>query len=51
MTETINLGSLQLKFLQSNDDTAGRLDMFEMTAERACLFLTTTTVGMKRSTG
>jgi len=33
MTHTINLGSLQLKFLQSKDDTAGSLDMFEMTLQ------------------
>jgi len=33
MPETINLGSLQLKFLQSKDDTAGSLDMFEMTLQ------------------
>jgi quercetin dioxygenase-like cupin family protein len=33
MRETINLGSLQLKFLQSKDDTAGSLDMFEMTLQ------------------
>jgi quercetin dioxygenase-like cupin family protein len=30
MPQTIDLGSLQLKFLQSKDDTAGSLDMFEM---------------------
>jgi quercetin dioxygenase-like cupin family protein len=33
MSETINLGSLQLKFLQSKDDTGGSLDMFEMTLQ------------------
>jgi quercetin dioxygenase-like cupin family protein len=33
MPETINLGSLQLKFLQSKEDTAGSLDMFEMTLQ------------------
>jgi quercetin dioxygenase-like cupin family protein len=33
MTETINLGALQLKFLQSKDDTSGSLDMFEMTLQ------------------
>ena len=33
MPETINLGSLQLKFLQSKDDTGGSLDMFEMTLQ------------------
>jgi quercetin dioxygenase-like cupin family protein len=33
MTEIINLGSLQLRFLQSKDDTAGSLDMFEMTVQ------------------
>src|SRR5216684_4339898 len=33
MPQTINLGSLQLKFLQTKDDTAGSLDMFEMTLQ------------------
>jgi hypothetical protein len=33
MVEIINLGSLQLRFLQSKDDTAGSLDMFEMTLQ------------------
>ena len=33
MAEIINLGSLRLKFLQSKDDTAGSLDMFEMTLQ------------------
>jgi quercetin dioxygenase-like cupin family protein len=33
MAEIINLGSLQLRFLQSKDDTAGSLDMFEMTLQ------------------
>src|SRR5713226_2705619 len=33
MPETINLGSLQLKFLQSKEATAGSLDMFEMTLQ------------------
>ena len=33
MVEIINLGSLQLRFLQSKDDTAGSLDMFEMTVQ------------------
>jgi quercetin dioxygenase-like cupin family protein len=33
MPQTINLGSLLLKFLQSKDDTAGSLDMFEMTLQ------------------
>src|SRR5215218_6826565 len=33
MPEIINLGSLQLKFLQSKDDTAGNLDLFEMTLQ------------------
>ena len=33
MPEIINLGALQLKFLQSKDDTAGSLDMFEMTLQ------------------
>jgi quercetin dioxygenase-like cupin family protein len=33
MPEIINLGSLQLKFLQTKDDTAGSLDMFEMTLQ------------------
>jgi quercetin dioxygenase-like cupin family protein len=33
MPEIINLGWLQLKFLQSKEDTAGSLDMFEMTLQ------------------
>jgi quercetin dioxygenase-like cupin family protein len=33
MAEIINLGSLRLRFLQSKDDTAGSLDMFEMTLQ------------------
>ena len=33
MPEIINLGSLKLKFLQSKDDTAGSIDMFEMTLQ------------------
>jgi quercetin dioxygenase-like cupin family protein len=33
MPEIINLGALQLKFLLSKDDTAGSLDMFEMTLQ------------------
>ena len=33
MAEIINLGSLQLRFLQSKDDTVGSLDMFEMTLQ------------------
>src|SRR5712671_3466274 len=33
MPETIDFGALQLKFLQSKDDTAGSLDMFEMTLQ------------------
>src|SRR6202022_3781713 len=33
MPQTINLGSLQLKFLQSKEDPAGSLDMFEMTLQ------------------
>src|SRR5260370_9504307 len=33
MPEIINLGALQLKFLQTKDDTAGSLDMFEMTLQ------------------
>jgi quercetin dioxygenase-like cupin family protein len=31
MPEIIDLGSLTLKFLHSKDDTAGSIDMFEMT--------------------
>jgi quercetin dioxygenase-like cupin family protein len=30
MSELINMGGMQLKFLYSKDDTAGSLDMFEM---------------------
>jgi quercetin dioxygenase-like cupin family protein len=33
MTEIIDLGSLKLKFLQSKDDTAGSVDVFEMTVQ------------------
>jgi quercetin dioxygenase-like cupin family protein len=33
MPQTINLGSLQLKFLQTKDGTDGSLDMFEMTLQ------------------
>jgi quercetin dioxygenase-like cupin family protein len=33
MTETIDLGSLTLKFLQSKDTTDGSVDVFEMTLQ------------------
>ena len=33
MPDIIDLGSLQLKFLQTMQDTAGSLDMFEMTLQ------------------
>jgi len=33
MPELINMGSLQLKFLHSKQDTGGSLDMFEMTLQ------------------
>ncbi len=33
MPEIIDLGSLKLKFLQSKDDTAGSVDVFEMTVQ------------------
>jgi quercetin dioxygenase-like cupin family protein len=33
MPEIINFGALQLTFLQSKDDTAGSLDLFEMTLQ------------------
>ena len=33
MSELIHIGSLQLKFLHSKDDTGGSLDMFEMTLQ------------------
>jgi hypothetical protein len=33
MPEIINFGSLELKFLQTKDDTAGSIDMFEMTLQ------------------
>jgi quercetin dioxygenase-like cupin family protein len=33
MPEFIDFGSLQLRFLQSKDDTAGSLDIFEMTVQ------------------
>ena len=31
MTDRIDLGGLEVRFLQSKDDTAGSLDLFEMT--------------------
>ena len=33
MPEIINFGALQLTFLRSKDDTAGSLDLFEMTLQ------------------
>ena len=33
MPELIDLGSLRVKFLRSKDDTAGSLDLFEMTVQ------------------
>jgi quercetin dioxygenase-like cupin family protein len=33
MPEIIDLGSLKLRFLQSKDDTAGSVDVFEMTLQ------------------
>jgi quercetin dioxygenase-like cupin family protein len=33
MSELINMGSLELKFLHSKEDTGGSLDMFEMTLQ------------------
>lgn len=33
MPQIINLGAIQLTFLQSKDDTAGSLDLFEMTLQ------------------
>ena len=33
MSELIDLGSLQLRFLHSKHDTGGILDMFEMTLQ------------------
>jgi quercetin dioxygenase-like cupin family protein len=33
MTEIIDFGSLQLKFLHSKDDTGGGIDLFEMTVQ------------------
>jgi quercetin dioxygenase-like cupin family protein len=33
MPQIINLGAIQLTFLQSKDDTAGGLDLFEMTLQ------------------
>ena len=33
MPEIIDLGSLKLRFLQTKDDTAGNIDMFEMTLQ------------------
>jgi quercetin dioxygenase-like cupin family protein len=33
MPEIINLGTLELRFLQSKDDTAGSIDVFEMTVQ------------------
>ena len=33
MPEVIRIGGLELRFLQSKDDTGGSLDMFEMTVQ------------------
>jgi quercetin dioxygenase-like cupin family protein len=33
MPETINIGPLELRFFYSTDDTAGSIDMFEMTVQ------------------
>ncbi|WP_249151141.1 cupin domain-containing protein [Bradyrhizobium sp. JYMT SZCCT0180] len=33
MPELINMGTLQLKFLHTKDETGGSLDMFEMTLQ------------------
>jgi len=33
MSETIRLGGLELRFLQSKQDTGGSLDLFEMTVQ------------------
>ncbi|MDI3307695.1 MAG: cupin domain-containing protein [Acetobacteraceae bacterium] len=33
MTETIRIGGLELRFLQSKDATGGSLDLFEMTVQ------------------
>jgi quercetin dioxygenase-like cupin family protein len=33
MTETISFGGLELRFLQSKDETDGSLDLFEMTLQ------------------
>jgi len=33
MPETIRIGGLELRFLQSKDDTGGSLDVFEMTVQ------------------
>ena len=33
MSESIDMGSLQLRFLHTKDDTGGGLDMFEMTLQ------------------
>ena len=33
MSETIGIGGLELKFLQTGDETAGSLDAFEMTVQ------------------
>ncbi len=33
MPEIVEMGPLRLKFLQSKDDTAGSIDMFEMTVQ------------------
>jgi quercetin dioxygenase-like cupin family protein len=33
MSDIINFGSLQLRFLQSKDDTGGSVDIFEMTLQ------------------
>src|SRR5215212_10161572 len=33
MAETIRIGGLELRFLQSKEDTGGSLDLFEMTVQ------------------
>jgi hypothetical protein len=53
MPEIIDLGSLQLKFLRSKQDTGDSLDMFEMTLQpnARMRFRITTIGGMRPSTG
>jgi hypothetical protein len=53
MSETIGIGGLELRFLQTREETAGSLDAFEMTSNRTrvCPSPTITRAGPKPFTG